>query len=197
MRTESTTSTIALVLLFISCGSTIVGCQEPGKTTSKTYGSVGWASTQSESVTPGIDHATVAWYLRDDRLAYLVWTDMNGESSSSGSSGSSSSGVEEHRTQLSSRSDEQMEFEWMLVTKGPAQSDTGVITLAGVEYDLKNGSLLLVSTAGGGAQVKQLEMPAAITELLCDKSESPRDALKAMAKDDASEIGSYFTEAAK
>ena len=197
MRAESIPSTIAFILLFIGCGLAIVGCRKPGKTTSTTYGSVGWGSTQSESVTPGIDHAIVAWYLRGDRLAYLVWTDMKGDGSSSGSSGSSSSGVEEHRTQLRSHSGEQLEFDWKLVTKNADGSDTGVITIAGVEYDIKNGSLFLVSTEGGEARVEQLEMPAAITELLRDKSESPRAALKAMAKDDASEVGRYFAEAAK
>lgn len=180
-------------------GFATVGCKEPSVSTTRTttYGGIGWGDNQSEDVTPGVDHAVLAWYLQDDRLEYVVWTDLQGDGSSAGSGGSSGPEVETHQTTISSHSGGELRFEWTRLKTASEGSNPGSITIDDVEYDLKEGALLLVSTAGGNIKVEQLKMPTEIRELLRDNPESPRDELRAMANDEAFEIGATFENATK
>lgn len=169
----------------MTCLVVVAGCSKPQQSTTTTYGTIGWNSPEVEKNVPGIDQAVLNWYLRDQQLTYIVWTDMNGGSGySSGSGGSSSAGIEKHQSSMESSDRQQFEFEYTR-DKNQDQNNNGTVTIAGVQYDLGNGAILLVTTHGKSVQVKQLAIDQAISDLVCNKDltpESLRTALKSTAK---------------
>jgi hypothetical protein len=182
-------------LLSLGCSLFCLGCRPWRGPTTFTSGGVGWNSAEKEQSVPGIDHAVVRWYIRGEDLTYVIWTDLvGGAASGSGGTGGSSSGVERGRGHLDSSDGQRLEYEYIRDLHATGSANTGVITIGDVRYDLKHGSLLLVSTQANEIQVKQLDIDPSIVELLQDKSHtegSMRAVFKAMANDNPG-IGSFF-----
>ena len=187
-----------LFLCLILLGSlALVGCSSRLASHTVTYGSTGWGSADAEQAVPGIDQAMVKWYMRDKQLIYVVWTDLSGANSSSGSSGDESAGVVHHQAHLESSDGGSFEFEYTLDTNNNDSSNTGAVKIDGIDYELKNGALVLVSTQRNKVKAKQLDLDPTVIDCIRDKSqseESLRKAMKALANGH-SDIREFFQSA--
>ena len=191
---DSRIAATAIGLLFLGCSLLHVGCRGSRGSSTVTHGSIGWESADKERSVPGIDYAMLRWYIRGEQLTYVIWTDLHGGGgSSSGSGGGSSSGLEHHQAHLDSRDGDRFEYEYKLDLD---DRGSGAITIDDANYNLKDGSLLLVSTQGKKLQVKQLDLGPSIIGLLRGKSQTEgpiRAAYKAMANDN-SDVRSFFED---
>jgi hypothetical protein len=185
MRPAVLSYAIILCLLLLGFGLSPVGCSSRQRSDTVTYGSIGWESGDAEQAVSGIDQAMLAWCMRGEQLSYVVWTDLRGGGgSNSGSDGSSSSGLVHDQTHLNSSDGVRFDFEYTLDTNNKDSGNPGTVTIGGVDYPLKDGALVLVSTKG--VEVKQLDFGPTIIDQLHKKSQSPeslRKALKSLAND--------------
>ena len=141
-------------------------------------GIITWSSSAGEgNPLPGIDQGSV-YHLG---TAIVLWSDASG-----GGGGSSTSSVQGVECQGSLFARDRRRVEFRCETK---DAKTGQVTIDGVTYDLTDGNLFLVSTAGDQSQVKQLKR--SLTELKFE-----REGLEAFGKNDP-DIAGFFTKAAK
>jgi hypothetical protein len=141
-------------------------------------GIITWSSSPGKGhPLPGIDQGSV-YYLG---TAIVLWSDAAG-----GGGGSSDSDVQGVKCQGSLLARDRRRVEFHCETK---DAKTGQVTIDGATYDLTDGNLFLISTAGDRSQVKQLKR--SLTELKFD-----RESLEALGKNDP-DIAGFFTEAAK
>ena len=183
-----------LCLLLLGSCLASCGCHSQQDSHTITYGNTGWGSPDTEKAVPGIDQAMVQWYMRDQQPVYVVWTDLSGGNSSSGSSGGESAGVVQHQTHLDSLDGTSFEFEYTLNANNPDSGDAGALKIDGIDYPLKNGALVLVSTQRDKVAVKQLDLGPTVIDCLQNQwpsQESFRKAMKALANE-PSDIYRFF-----
>ena len=141
-------------------------------------GIITWSSSAGKgNPLPGIDQGSV-YHLG---TAFVLWSDAPG-----GGGGSSSSDVQGFKCQGSLLARDRRRVEFHCETK---DAKTGQVTIDGTTYDLADGNLFLLSTAGDQSQVKQLKR--SLTELKFE-----RESLEAFGKNDP-DIAGFFTKAAK
>jgi hypothetical protein len=141
-------------------------------------GLITWSSSASKrDPLPGIEQGSV-YHLG---TVFVVWSDATG-----GGGGTSSSNVQGVKCQGSLVGKDGRRVEFNCESK---DGTTGQVTVDGRPYNLADGNLFLVFTAGDRAQVKQLK-----TSLSDLKFE--RESLEAFARNDQ-DIVEFFTKSAK
>jgi hypothetical protein len=198
MRPAPPSYTLLLCLLLLASSLASVGCSSRRPLAWNTYGSIGWGSADAEQAVPGINQAMVKWYMRDKQLIYVVWTDLSGGGDTRASLGSSSSKLKiHHQAHLESSDGASFEFEYTLDTNNNDSSNAGAVKIDGIDYELKNGALVLVSTQRNKVKAKQLDLDPTVIDCIRNKSqsaESLRKAMKALANEH-SEIREFFQSA--
>jgi hypothetical protein len=141
-------------------------------------GIITWSASAGEGKPlPGIDQGSV-YHLG---TAVVLWSDAPG-----GGGGSSNSDVRGVKCQGSLLARDRRRVEFHCETM---DAKTGRVTIDGVTYDLMDGNLFLISTAGDQSQVKQLKRSLAALKF-------ERESLEAFGKSDP-DIAGFFTKAAK
>ena len=159
-----------VLVVLCSC----IGCSR-SQSGSATY-DLSWTSSSADAV-PGIDKGSVHIMTLKSAarpLTFAVWTDMDVGSSV----GSEGKGFYELTQQGSDGSRLEIRYE-------SPDGEAGTMTIEGVDHDLSDGALFLISAAGEELRVLQLEY---------DMDEFPTDssALKTLAEDDQA-ILEFFT----
>ncbi len=172
---KNVVATAWALMLVSSCG------RAPGPASPDLGGSSGiitWSSSAGKgNPLPGIDQGSV-YHLG---TAFVLWIDAPG-----GGGGSSSSNVQGVKCQGSLLARDRRRVEFHCETK---DGKTGQVTIDGVTYDLTDGNLFLVSTAGDQSQVKQVK--GSLTELKFEQ-----ESLEAFGKNDP-DIAGFFKNATK
>src|SRR5258706_10502867 len=142
----------------------LVGCRNkqpddvPETEADAVTASWGWPIRSGES-NPGISSATIDYGTWDNNLVFAVWLDrepgLNHGSSKQGTKSQgtkSQAGKWEEKFWVSYASSPEVKAE-CVTTDGRA----GSVTVNGKSFDLAQGNLILVSTAGGTVRLKQLK----------------------------------------
>lgn len=88
----------------------------------------------------------------DGQVAFVVWTDFRKVGGSSGG-GASLAGMDFRGAMRSAAG---VEVGWSCQTR---DGQSGAVTIQGQSFDLADGQLFLVSTAGGAVRIRQLRLP--------------------------------------
>ena len=143
-------------------------------------GSFGWRSEGKDSP-PGIDCASLGYGGWGEGMAVVVWSDFAAASGGGSVSGGLAQITYDHQFVLGGQS--VLDYQCRVVEDGK----TGKIKIGGRRtLDLADGSLILVSTAGGGIRLKQLKRDTL-------KMKPEQETFKELARTD-SEISAFFGE---
>jgi len=140
-------------------------------------GTITWSSPGKHNALPGIDQGSL-YYMG---TIFVVWSDASG---GGGGSWSTSAQAAKCEGSLVGKNGGRVEFSCQT-----ADGKTGQVTVDGRAYNLADGNLFLVSTAGDKTQAKQLKR--ALREVKFE-----RESLEAFARSDADIVG-FFTTAVK
>ena len=161
------------------CGSRLVGSSQQW---------VLWShGTAGTEPVPGIDQAHLIFGHYGDGYALMVWSDTHG--GSFGSSWDSTRKAAHYQGHVSSTDGRRVPVECFT-----SDGTTGTVTIGDGTFQLRDGSLFLVSTSGRKTKVKQLNR--SVPMLKSETGEWKVDPLKEMAKNDA-EIRAFFEESRK
>jgi hypothetical protein len=139
--TFRTACILALTLLCLS------GCRPTGAPAAISSGGPSW-SRLSDNLLPGIDVGSAALAGWNGENVFVVWSDTT----SSGSNSHTTARGASYAGHFDAREGRRVEYHC-----DTTDGKTGVLTLDGRDYDLGQGTLFLVSTAGPKTRVLQLK----------------------------------------
>ena len=106
-----------------------------------------WDSPEKTNPVPGIDYAAVTYYLWNDRVVFALWADTDNNDGERLFSGDRLHGHIAFRDRRPA-----VKFDC-----NTPDGKSGSLTVHDQQFDLSEGSLILVSTSGGTVRLKQLK----------------------------------------
>ena len=106
-----------------------------------------WDSPEKPNPVPGIDYAAVTYYLWNDRVVFALWTDSDNNYGAREVAGDHLRGHIEFRNR-----GPKVKFDC-----NTPDGKSGSLTVHDQQFDLSQGSLILVSASGGTVRLKQLK----------------------------------------
>lgn len=120
-----------------------------------------WNSLDNPNPLPGIDYAAVTYYLWNEHLVFALWADNDNND------GYREFSAEHLEGNIKFRDDRPM-IKFDCSTR---DGKSGSLTVHDQNFDLSEGSLILVSTSGGEVRLKQLKREGLATVLSNGKRE--------------------------
>ena len=107
----------------------------------------------ANSIGGAIDRLNYSYHYWDEGLGLLIWHDFSYGAESCSGTGSTEDPI--YRLACSVQAQNGRRFEWEVYTSDGVQGD---FTIDGIQYDLDQGMLFLIRTAGSVTQVEQLDL---------------------------------------